>query len=196
MELFVASIGGMIAKIYDDIVDNNINVDESIKSSLWTLSCFILALLSHNDFLHSFIMYFGNFTAYMINPESFELNNEKSLLFTYPLLLLFSLLSFTSISSITFFDLLLFLLICIGAGIETYIFQEDTSIYKLSGRIIAMPLCIIGSLIKINNRPFHFGIQKLLFYSFGYVTISCILLTYKLYKQYKNKYKELEKDTI
>jgi hypothetical protein len=190
MDLFAASIGGVIAKIYDDIIDNNINVDESIKSSLWTLSCFILALLSHNDFIHSFLMYFGNLLIYIINPKSFELNNEKSLLFMYPLLLLFSLPSFSMISPIQF---ILIILACICTGIEEYIFREETSIYKLTGRLIIAVMTVIIAFVKINNSYIiHSGMQKLHYFGFGYLGISCILLTYTLYKKYKNKHKQIE----
>lgn len=189
MDLLLAGVGGVTAKIYDDITDNNIIIDDITKSSLWTLSCFVLASLVHNDFIHGFLMYYGNLLGYFVNPETFKYNNEKSLLYIYPILLLFSLPSASSISIVQF---LLIIFACFGVALEGYLFREEMSVYKVTGRIIISSLCVIWSFIKINGVSNHIGMQKVLFYAFGYFSLSYILLTFKLYQKYK--YKELQKE--
>jgi hypothetical protein len=78
---------GAIAKIYDDIVDMNLEASDTVKEILKGLQLITLTLLSVNDFNFSAIIYTICFINYLEKPECWSNPYEFSLLWVYPLFL-------------------------------------------------------------------------------------------------------------
>lgn len=177
-DFITAASLGVVAKLYDDLTDNSIIGEGITKESLFTLLCFLIGAVSYNDFTFSSIFYSAGFIAFLGGPESYEHNKEKSLLYAFPLILLLSLFSFSSISSVE-----LFLLICtmVGTFLEAVIIKEDVSVRKLIMRSLLISLLtaiIIGGLTIL---PISGSFMKLLFCVVAYLSVSVVYQIYSLF---------------
>jgi hypothetical protein len=168
---------GVVSKLYDDLVDNSIIGDGIIKESLFTLLCFLLSAVSYNDFSFSLIVYFLNFFSFIGSPEQFENNKEKSLIYAFPILILFSI---SSLNSVSFLEVILLILTTILAFFESFLIKEDVSVRKLIIRSLGTFL----SIVVIIGGPF-FSISKstikLFLFGIGYLLTSVFFQIYSLY---------------
>lgn len=90
MDYIYPIIGGISAKLYDDIIDEGIEVNETLKEALKGVQWITLALASIGDFNYSIIMYITNLAHHFGNPDSFKFPYEFSLLCVYPIFILLS----------------------------------------------------------------------------------------------------------
>ena len=107
MEYIYTLIGGISAKLYDDIVDEGFEVNDTFKEALKGVQWITLALTSIGDFNYSIIIYFTNILYNFSSPESYKLPYEFSLLCVYPI---FIVLSFYTRKSLNIMDYFLILL--------------------------------------------------------------------------------------
>jgi drug/metabolite transporter (DMT)-like permease len=173
MEYAFSAIGGVSAKIYDDIVDNNLEVSDTVKEALKGVQWIILALLSIHDFNFTLFFYIINFLNYLNNNEAFSLPYEHSLLYVYPIFLLFN---YYTIQAFNYIDIIPILLCLLSGAIESYIFSEDISYKKLISRAVAcigaIILLFIG-LSKFMNKVIIYG----LFYGITSVIFQGLLIS-------------------
>lgn len=134
MDYTFAAIGGISCKIYDDIVDNNIEVTDTFKEALKGIQWMILAVLSINDFNFTVFFYIINFLNFLNNNEAFSLPYEHSLLYVYPLLLFFN---YNTAQVFNYIDIIPIMLCFLAGAVESYIFPEDLSNKKIISRSVA-----------------------------------------------------------
>jgi hypothetical protein len=158
MDYTFAAIGGISCKIYDDIVDNNIEVADTFKEALKGIQWMILALLSINDFNFTVFFYIINFLNYLNNNEAFSLPYEHSLLYVYPLLLFFN---YNTAQVFNYIDIIPIMLCFLAGAVESYIFPEDLSNKKIISRSVAclgaFILLFVG-LSKFMNKIILYGL--------------------------------------
>lgn len=173
MDYIFAAIGGAVCKIYDDIVDNNIKVSETLKEGLKGVQWMILAGLSANDFNFTLFFYIINFLNYLNNNEAFSLPYEHSLLYVYPLLLLFN---YHTAQVINYLDIIPIILCLLSGALESYIFPEDLSNKKIISRTVAcigaFILLFVG-LSRFMNKVIMYG----LFYGMTSVIFQGLLIS-------------------
>jgi len=176
MDYGFAFVGGILAKVYDDGVDNemitNYQIIELLKGSQWIL----LTLLSHSDFNFSSIFYLSNFLNHLGNKGAFDTAYEKSLLILYPLFL------FTSFSSAYYFilnDVVLILLYLFLMFVEPMVISEEFSYKKMISRLFlsATSSCILFCSFYFPISP---SILKIIYYCLGYALISAGVQAYLL----------------
>ena len=183
MDLLYPLVGGISAKVYDDILDNDIPANDIFKEALKGIQWITLALASVGDFNYTFMMYSMPFLQFFYNAEGFKLPYEYSLLLVYPIFLLsFHTIQYPSI--VEFVLILIFLCLCY---FEPIFFPEDKSYKKIISRI----LCLMSFLfIILFGKSFvSSSSRKLCAWNAGYALISCLFQFYML--QYKES-KELE----
>ena len=169
---FFAILGGASAKIYDDIIDNNIPMNETILESLKGLQWITLSTMSINDFNFTAVMYAFCLFNWFVNPEAFGIPYEHALLIVYPL---FMLWNFPTASSFSFLDgVSIILIICIAMFepiLHLFIDYSEGSIEKLLIRYIVgvgtMASILIGYDMGISS-----SILKFMIYSLSYVICS------------------------
>jgi len=93
MDILYAVIGGVSAKMYDDIVDTPIEVSELVKECLKGLQWISLTLLCVRDFNFLIAIYGYVYINYLSNPDAFASPYEFSLLVLVPLFFILSLYS-------------------------------------------------------------------------------------------------------
>jgi len=166
MEYAFSAIGGVSAKIYDDIVDNNIEVSDTAKEALKGVQWISLAILSIHDFNFTLFFYIMNFLLYLNNNDSYNLPYEHSLLYVYPFFLLFN---YSTIELCSYLDVIPLVCIILGFCVEPYIFPEDFSYKKIISRML---LCITY-IILLNIGLSNF-MNKILIYALLYALTSVI----------------------
>ena len=88
MNTIIPLIGGITAKVYDDIVDTNIKVTDTFKESLKGIQWVTLTLMTINDFNFTFFIYIMTILNYLGNPDGYNMPYEYSLLLVFPFLML------------------------------------------------------------------------------------------------------------
>ena len=177
MELAAAFLGGAAAKIYDDIVDTNIEVSGRLKESLKGFQWMALAVLSVNDFNFAAFIYIVNAFTYIINNDAFSGDYEFSLLLVFPLIFLINYN--TGVQPSLMYAIVL-LHAVIFFTIEVFITVENVSFKKCITRTISvLYICIIFLLNDYLNMPQ--SLLKLIVYTFGYLLLSSAFQGYMLY---------------
>lgn len=177
MDYFLAFLGGVTCKIYDDLHDNNLLTNKLAKESLKGIQWILLTILTISDF--NFGVGFYTFNAINAGANFHEWNKpyELALLILYPLLLIYSYPTRTFAS---FYEILLLLLSYISTSIEAWVFTEEYSIKKLISRVFG----IISSLFWIiifsyfNQSKY---VIKIIYYFLGYFTVSSIFQAYSCF---------------
>ena len=189
MDIIISLIGGISAKVYDDIVDTNIQVTDTFKESLKGVQWVTLTLLSVNDFNFTLLFYIINILNYSGNPDANSMPYEYSLLVIFPFLML---LNYNTIKSINIINLLLFIPFMILMFIEPCIITENVSLKKLISRSLISSGLLI--LILLNNY-FNLSpsILKIAIYCLGYAITSSLFQYYMLYGSKIEKSQEEEK---
>lgn len=165
---FFAILGGASAKIYDDIIDNKIPMNETILESLKGLQWISLTAVSLNDFNFNVIMYAFCLFNWIANPKAFETPYETALLTLYPL---FMLWNFHTALFFSLKDIICILIIVGTAVIEPFIHYTDGSVEKLLLRtcssIMNFACILIGKEIGLSSSIIMF-----LYYSSTYMIVS------------------------
>lgn len=169
-------LGGISAKVYDDIIDEKIEVSDVVKEGLKGLQWMILALLSVDDFNFIFIFYVMNLLNYIGDPSAFSGSYEFSLLVMVPLLFLFN---FNTIHSFHYIDIICVIGFLILFYIEPYFMPNNVSYAKLIHRSIGTILFIVF-LCWSDYLHISPSIMKITTYLIGYGTVSIIFQLYLL----------------
>jgi hypothetical protein len=180
-DFITAASLGVVTKLYDDLTDNSIISDGVVKEGLFSLLCFLVGAVSYNDFTFSSIFYSANIFAFLGGPESYESTKEKSLLYSFPFIVLLSLFSFSSISYI---EVLLLLFAIIVIFVEAIVIKEDVSLRKLIIRVvlsIILSATIAGGLTVL---PISKSFLKLLFFGLAYLSTSIVYQIYSLKEEW------------
>jgi hypothetical protein len=178
MDILAACLSGIVVKIYDDLTDMNIIQDEFLKECLHTLSCFILAASAINDFTFSIILYIVNLGYHFGDSESFSQIKEKSILYTYPVLMLLSL---TSIRALNIVEILLIIIASFSSFTEASIIKEDVSVRKLVIRIGFCAGLVLGICFFAYFNLLTISVFKLFLFGFFYLLTSCGFQSYELF---------------
>ena len=175
---YCAFIAGLSAKLYDDLVDNELLKEYRSEFRLEYLKgihYILFTIISlHSSFFWMIQMAFNSVYVYF-NRNTYELPYEHSLWYLLPILFLFT-------PKITFDisipDFIIMIAIVLGASFET-MFKKETSIQKMLYRCALIPILIIE--IFMSSKTFYF-----LLYTLGYIICSVCLKNVALNKKYKN----------
>jgi len=178
MDILATCLSGAVAKIYDDLTENNIITDGFFKESLHTLSCFLLVCSAMNDFTYGVLLYSVNVFANFGDKDAFSEDKEKSILYLFPVVLILSL---PYIRQFTIIELITIIVSSPLAFIESSSVKEDVSLRKFIMRMIFIGI-IIG-LIALNTwfEFFSSSMIKLVFFCLFYLAMSCVFQAYELF---------------
>ena len=183
MEVF-ALIGGSTAKIYDDIIDNNIQVNPVILESLKGLQWMSLTALSINDFNFNILFLALVSLNYFFDKTAYSTPYEKS----FPVLIVPLLTNFNTAKQFDFLDLGLFLGISGGLFIDSILFKNiEIDISKCIFRMILAFFAIISFCI-LKYYKFHSTMMIVFLYFISYTIISSLFQLYMLINQSSEHY--------
>lgn len=178
MDYIIPIIGGISCKLYDDLYDNNILTNEVYKECLKAIQWITLTLMSYNDF--NFTVFIGliNGLNAISNWKEWNHGYETSLLLIYPVFLLISYSTRTSMSYIDMFYVTCF---SICMAFEPLIIKEEYSPLKFITRAGLTIFIYVGLFVS-----HYFGVSwsflKVGIYSVGYAFVSSIFQLYMLVK--------------
>ena len=174
-------LGGLSAKLYDDLYDNNILQkfrNDNFMEFLKGMQFIVNTITSIKEPFFYIIFYTANICNYLSNNDAFNEPYEYSLLYSYFLLLFF--LDYKKITNINIFDWLIVICGCLGMFIEpiimSYFFKNsEFSFPKMIIRGLFLLGSIIGHLFSTSK-----SIKCLLSYLIGYSLVSTLIQYYSL----------------
>jgi len=177
MDYFLAFLGGITCKIYDDLNDNNLLTNKHAKECLKGIQWILLTILTISDFNFGVGFYTFNAINAGVNFHEWNKPYESSLLILYPLLIIYSYPTRTFAS---FYEIFLLLLSYSSTSIEAFIFTEEYSIKKLLCRIFSLFSAIFWIIVcsYFNQSKY---IIKILYYFVGYFLVSSIFQAYSCF---------------
>jgi len=176
MEVF-AFIGGITAKIYDDIIDNNIQINPIILESLKGLQWMSLTALSINDFNFNILFLALVSLNYFFDKDAYSTPYEKS----FPVLLVPLLTNFNTVKPFVLLDFGLFLGISSGLFIDSILFKNiEIDISKCIFRMILAFLAMISFCI-LKYSKFHSTMMIVFLYFISYTITSSLFQMYILF---------------
>jgi len=178
MDIIATCLSGIIVKIYDDFTENNIIQDGNLKEYLHTLSCFLLAASSMNDFTYAIMQYTINLANNFANSQAFSQDKEKSILLTYPI---FLFLSLTSIRQLNIIELLILILSSLLSFGEASTINEEISLRKLTMRLGMSCIIIFLLLLLFYFNFLTISLLKLFLFGLFYLLTSCVFQSYELF---------------
>jgi hypothetical protein len=178
MDIIAACLSGIVVKIYDDFTENNIIQEGFLKELLHTLSCFLLAASSMNDFTYAIMQYTINLGYHFGDALSFSENKEKSILYTYPIFLFLSLTSIRNLNIIEILVLIVSTLLSFG---EASLIKEEVSVRKLTIRLGWCGILILAMLLFTYFNLLTISLLKLFLFGFFYLLTSCGFQSYELF---------------
>jgi len=186
MDYLIPILGGITAKLYDDCVDNNIQISETCKECLKGIQWITLTLMAINDFNFSIFFYLIVFLNYLVNQNAYNKPYEFSLLIICPLLLLLNikLLKFDNfkLNSFKFKDILNLLLLIsyiIWMVVEPFLFPEEISFKKMIFRSITLIVILIQ--ILLFESILYDLFTKINLYAIGYFLLSIFFHIYIIF---------------
>ena len=178
--IFIAFLGGFVNKLYDDLHDNdrlmqyskNAIFNEFIKGIHYI--CFTALSLYEPTFF--IIFYLINLSSYIFSMYGeWSSPYEYSLIFSYAIL--FLLIDYNKITSITYNDCIFSISTCLLFVLEPYFIQEEYSLKKLLHRIIVVLYCIFFLFFtEISDFTLYFVI-----YGIGYMLFSTFVQYYSVF---------------
>lgn len=174
MNILIPFLGGISAKLYDDLDDNNFLTNDMFRECLKGSQWIILTLMSYNDFNYTFFNYLIN----LLNSFGghFEQPYETSLLILYPF---FLILSFSTRFIPSILDVLYSLCFVSIMAIEPFVITEEYSHRKFAMRVVSLLIMYVGVFVG-----YHLGVSwnflKQGIYGVGYALVSCIFQLYML----------------
>jgi hypothetical protein len=178
MDVVAACLSGIIVKIYDDFTENNIIQDGFLKECLHTLSCFLLASSSTDDFTYAIMQYTINLANNFANSQAFFENKEKSILFIYPI---FLFLSLTSIRQLNIIELLVLIVSSLLSFGEASTINEEISLRKLTMRLGMCCVIIFLLFLLCYFNLLTISLLKLFLFGLFYLLTSCGFQSYELF---------------
>jgi hypothetical protein len=124
----IGLLGGISAKLYDDIVDEKIEISDTVKECLKGVQWMMLALLSANDYNFILIFYTMNLLNYFGDPSAYSGSYEFSLLLMIPLLFLLNVGTIHSFDYINIITIISFLILFF---VEPIVLSTNVSYAKL-----------------------------------------------------------------
>jgi len=171
-------MAGIVNKMHDDLIDNPLLKEFSSPFTLELLKglhYILFTLVAVYEPTFWLIMYVFNFTHFIVNPSSYELPYEQSLLYSY---LIFIFL----IKKVTFdvnkFDYLFISFFVMGVLVEPFLTRKEISILKFGSRGILTFACLFFALFSSSVL-----IQMIFLYWAGYFGVSTLVQTYSLFKK-------------
>lgn len=179
MDIILSALTGIAIKIYDDISDNGIVVNETYSQFLKTFQLIGLTIISSNDFTFSSTFFLVNILSFLGDRDAYLTDYfHKSILFLYPILILtsFQYRSYPNIISILY--LLWFV---IFFTLEPYItpeeFSERKGLIRLATSIFIYFGLFVGKYLGVSNSCLKMGSICL-----GYIFSSTLFQFYMLNK--------------
>jgi hypothetical protein len=207
-------LAGAIAKVYDDIVDMNLEVPEYVKEILKGLQLITLTLLSVNDFNFSVLLYAVCFINSLEKPECWSNPYEFSLLWVYPVFFLcnFATAKLPSIIDIPFiipfaihiFGSMVvkkFNLLELSSSFDAIADRKEVSILKYVSRSSLAFSCFVVFFLA-NKMDVSEYMLKIILFATAYLFVSSLFQFYMLYdrihtaEELKDELIELSKDII
>lgn len=171
MEYLYTVLAGISAKLYDDLTDNDILKDETMKEILKGSQWILLTLISQADFNFALPFYLTAFANSISDTEAFTAPYERSLLILYPILLL---ISFHTMKAFNTGDISFVLLTTLALLTEPFLNSEEYSYRKLGTRFVAF----LWTIIMIRNFTFSPSVIKAIYFFMGYSFISICFQIY------------------
>jgi hypothetical protein len=180
-ELFISFLGGLTAKLYDDLNDNTILqkfYNNTFMEFLKGLHFISFTTISIEEPLFFIISYIANILNYLGNNDAFNEPYENSLLYSF--ILLFTIINYKKITTICILDNLLmismFLSMLMEPIIMYYFFKNsEFSFQKIIMRSFFLINSTIGFLLCKSK-----AIKYLFSYCIGYLLFSVIVQYYSL----------------
>jgi hypothetical protein len=147
MEELFSLLVGVSGKIYDDIEDNNLNINSFYKECFKSLNIVFYTVACKNDFMFSF-----STLCLALFGAGIDNNYWKSFAI---IALILSILYYSKPDNIPLF-ILIIILIIISTRVEEKLYTEEFSLGKLISRIIG--LIIFGFILFV---PSSYYIQKI-----------------------------------
>jgi Skp family chaperone for outer membrane proteins len=181
MSSLIALLAGAVAKLYDDLEDNNFLQkfrNSTLMEFLKGLHYISFTTLSIEEPMFFVLNYLYNIVHSFGNKEGYSQPYEHSLLYSF--LLLFIIIDYKKITSFCLIDKLIILAGILMSGLEPLVFNFDSkdseySFGKMKGRIITMILQIIICYFSISNTT-----KYITSYIIGYLFISVLVQLYSL----------------
>ena len=180
MELLYSFLGGLGAKVYDDLfLDNKIIKNEYISEFFKGFQWIILTLISCNDFNFAIVIYIINFINFLVNKDGWKNYYEKALLILFPILIL---ISFSTRYFFSYFEIFIILCLFIIPNAESCMNNEEVSYKKAIYRSILFSILFIGlHVYTFIDISISFSIIKLGYYCLGYLFFSSLFQCYCIF---------------
>jgi hypothetical protein len=164
-----AVIAGIVAKIYDDLSDNQLAsgwIMEALKGSQWIC----LTMLAWNDFNFAVLFYIINALNAWNNPDAWNGPYEFSLLIVYPFLILYNIRHYQSVRWVDFFFTICFIAVM---ALEPIFIQEEVGVLKWLFRSGA---CFNATMASYFGAEFGVSesMLKISRYTVGYAFVSSL----------------------
>jgi hypothetical protein len=198
--IILAIIAGALCKLYDDLNDNNlyeyfeIKQKEYINEFLKGLHYIFYTILSLN-YEWYYIFYTTTLTiGCLYDPSAYSNYYEFSGLISVYFISLF--INYQNIINFNFYDILFFLIYLIGGKIEFTSMQIEYSKSKLFIRLLSIIFFICILVFNNMYKLFSNNIDCFLYYTIGYLLVSCIFQVFLLNKDKDVKKEDVKKDDI
>jgi Skp family chaperone for outer membrane proteins len=190
---YIASfIAGLVAKMYDDISDNEKLYkfkNEFLLELLKGIHYIFFTIISLKEPFFLLISLLANVLNLLSNYQAFNKPYEFSLV---SLFLLVFFIDYTNVNFINYINVIKkCIYFCLALFLEPYFIKEEVSVMKLCVRTIVLIYCIFFSLFLDSNEPFDI---YLLFYIIGYILFSVIVQFYSLYIHKEDDDNKLEQE--
>jgi hypothetical protein len=183
MDIINPLILGIVTKVYDDIVDINLNVSNNVVETLKSLIILFFTFTAQNDFFFSFPC----MIVCMLN-SGFDNPFWKSLLPVSAIITIYNLFGYTKNNLILKIIVALVVLSCILliASFEEKLFPEEVSIEKIVFRILLICIFLVIAVLLYFDRIaiLKFGARPLLkttLIMLSNMVVSVGTMTYLLY---------------
>jgi len=183
MDIVFPIISGIVIKLYDDIIDNNLIIDEIYMEVLKGLQWSTTAVLCMNDFNYALLFFIYMFTCDIGDTECLTTPYEKSGRIICLIILIMSFIfNYQSFEFIGIVSCIIFLYFIAVTYIDSKHESEEISIDKAysrgTGTILISLLYIIGSRIGIHN-----SLLKLILMFAAYTGTSTLFQIYMISQQ-------------
>lgn len=176
MDLAFSGFIGIIEKVRDDLIDNDIIKDDFGKLILFSLHSFFYGASSYNDFNFALIvLYNTGFINAISNKKPLD-NYENSILISLAASLPFT---FSSAKWLTITELGYLIYMNLACYIEPFFINEEHSSRKLIIRLVGFVVVSLLTFFGIYYNLIGLSMQKY------FVLVTCYLITSVCFQLYK-----------
>ena len=169
-------LSGVTCKVYDDFIADGVVRNERFTLFLQLFQMMSLTLLSHNDFVFALFFYLGNILNALSNPAGYAPPYEFSFVLLFPLLIVYSFRSYTSMSR---YDVIWIIQFFILMFLEPFFFSQETSQQKFMFRFATSFSCIMQVLLM--KHLLSPSLLKGILFGLGYCLVSSLVQMTKTY---------------